>query len=161
LVYPIVYLYRHHVELALKRLLRLVADLAEEELDQKCQKDLERHHIDQLWLDFKRFLKNERIKNWCGLKLPGEDIKGVDSYIRQLSEVDPDAQSFRYARTKGGETSLPETLTHINIAVFADHMDSLCNYLDGLDSYLDEVRDIRNEMEAEARAEYMDYYSSY
>jgi hypothetical protein len=48
-------------------------------------------------------------------------------------------------------------LTHINIAVLADHMESLCSYLDGLDSYLDHIREIRDEMEAEARAN-MDYY---
>ena|SRR6185295_9290413 len=40
LVYPIVFLYRHHVELALKRLIELAADLAEEELDHKTSIDI-------------------------------------------------------------------------------------------------------------------------
>jgi hypothetical protein len=153
LVFPIVFLYRHHVELALKRLLELIADLAEEDLDHKCQKDLERHNIEQLWADFKRFLRTDKIKSLCGLTLPSMDIEGVDSYIQQVSVIDPDAQAFRYARNKKGEASLPETLTNINIAVFADHMERLCSLLDGIDSYLDHVRGIRDEMEGEFRAE--------
>src|SRR5208282_6491263 len=48
LVYPIVFLYRHYVELVLKQLLVMIADLAEEALDHKCSKDLEHHRLDQL-----------------------------------------------------------------------------------------------------------------
>ena len=161
LVYPIVYLYRHHVELALKRLLILAANLAQEELDRKCLNDLSGHHIGQLWSDCKRILTAPEIQNSCGFTLPIEDTEGIDSYIRQLSTVDPDAQAFRYARDKKGRASLPDSLTHINIAVFADHMERLCSHLDGIDSYLDHMREIRDEMEAEARSEYMDYYNPY
>ena len=45
LVYPIVFLYRHYVELVLKQLLVMIADLAEEALDHKCSKDLEHHRL--------------------------------------------------------------------------------------------------------------------
>jgi hypothetical protein len=161
LVYPVVYLYRHHVELALKRLLILAADLAQEELDQKCLNDLGGHHIDQLWSDCKKILNAPKIQNSCGFTLPIEDIEGIDSYIKQLSAVDPDAQAFRYARDKKGRPSLPDGLTHINIAVFGDHMERLCSHLDGIDSYLDHMREIRDEMEAQARSEYIDYYNAY
>ena len=132
LVYPIVFFYRHFVELQLKRLLILVANLAEEELDHKSRKDLDNHHIDQLWADIKRLLKTEKVRKECGVTMPQEDTQGIDSYVQQISAIDPDSQSFRYSRTKNGDTSLPETVTHINIAVFADHMESLCSYLDGL-----------------------------
>src|ERR1700730_9100151 len=46
LVYPIVSLSPHHVELVLKSLLLMIADLAGEELDHKSSKDLERHRLD-------------------------------------------------------------------------------------------------------------------
>jgi hypothetical protein len=158
LVYPIVYLYRHHVELILKRLILLTANLANEELTEKCSKDLEHHRIDELWNDLKFLLTKTKIQQDCGLTLDSEDVSGVDSYIKQLSKLDPDSQRFRYAHLKNGASSLPDGLEHINIAVFGSHMESLCTYLDGIDTCLDHMLEMRDEMEAEYRsAMYSDY----
>jgi hypothetical protein len=74
---------------------------------------------------------------------------------------DPDAQAFRFNRRKTGEASLPEGLKHFNIAVFSDHMESLCLYLDSIDTQLDQTREIQNEMEAEYRNEMHAEYSGY
>jgi len=144
LVYPIVFLYRHHVELVLKRLLLMLADLAEKELDHKTSKDLEKHCLYQLWTDLKGFLKSADDR--CGLRIDCEDQDGINSYIQQLSEVDPDSQVFRYARSKKGERLLPEELKCINIAVFSEHMERLCSFLDNVDSYLDHMLELRNDM---------------
>ncbi len=153
LVYPIVYLYRHHLELVLKRLVWLIAFVAEEKLNKKALKDLENQHgLDQLWGDFKCLLKTDNVKQVCKLKFSSDDFAGIDSYIKQLSEVDPKSTSFRYKRNKEGLKNLPETLTHINIGVFADRMESLCTYLDGVDSYLDYLRENKEDAE--------NYYSS-
>jgi len=158
LIYPIVYLYRHHVELILKRLILLTANLAEEELTEKCAKDLEQHRIDELWNDLRFLLKKAKIRQEYGVTLEPEDVSGANSYIKQLSELDPDSQRFRYAHLQNGASSLPDDLEHINIAVFGSHMESLRSYLDGIDSYFDHIREIRNEMEAEYRnAMYSDY----
>jgi hypothetical protein len=159
LVYPIIYLYRHHVELALKRLLPLTADLAGENLSEKCLRDLDQHRIDELWNNLKHFLKTEKIRKHCGVAIAAEDFAGLNSYIQQLSKIDPDAQAFRYSHLKTGEASLPETLTHVNLAVFGDHMESLCNYLDCIDTQLDRMQELRDEMEtyyAERVSEYRD-----
>jgi hypothetical protein len=40
-------------------------------------------------------------------------------------------------------------------------MERLCSHLDSIDSYRDHMREIRDEMEGEARSEYMDYYNAY
>ena len=157
LVYPIIYLYRHHVELVLKRLLPLAADLTGEDLSEKCLRDLDQHRIDELWNNFKYFLKKERITKHCGVEIAADDFAGLNSYIQQLLKIDPDAQAFRYSHRKTGEASLPETLTHVNLAVFGDHMESLCNYLDCIDSQLDRMRELRNEMEAYYRERVSEY----
>jgi len=150
LVFSIVYLYRHHVELLLKRLIRLAADLAAEALTEQFEKHLGQHRIGQLWEDFKQLTGRDKFRASCALVLRPEDVAGIDSYIKQISHVDPDAQAFRYPLNTKGENSLPETLQSINIAVFSDHMDRLCAHLDGIDSYLDHLRELRNDMIAEA-----------
>lgn len=145
LVYPILYCYRHHVELALKSMIGLMLDLAEAEPDQQCKNAMEGHRVDTLWVVCKRYFKHENIKHF-GLTIPREDLKGIDSYIRQLHEVDPDSQAFRYDRSKDGtKISIPETVTHINIALIAEYMERLCDQLDGMDFFLAHMRELRDD----------------
>ena len=118
LVYPIVYLYRHHVELVLKRLTVIGAFLIGHELTGKQVKDLDKLQLHQLWPNFKPILQ-EVCEQCSGGPIPQEDIEGIDSYIKQLSEIDPTPQAFRYAVTKKGDPSLPSDLKIINIATFA------------------------------------------
>jgi hypothetical protein len=68
-------------------------------------------------------------------------MKGVNSYIQQLTDNDPDAQAFRYAVSKKGAASLPPNITHINIRVFADSMERLADFLDGLDAAFGGLQD--------------------
>jgi hypothetical protein len=146
LVYPIVYLYRHHVELSLKRLIVVAANLAEEELDHQTSKNLEKHRLDQLWADLKRLLTPER----SGVEIDQPESDGIGSYIKQLSTIDPEAHAFRYARDKKGKISLDQAPEYINIAAFAELMERLCTSLAGLDSYFDHLIEVRGEMAADA-----------
>ena len=158
LIFPIVYLYRHHVELALKRLLPVVAGLAGEDPSPKCVKDLEKHRIDELWNNCRHLLNTEKFGKEVRFHL--EAMDGIDSYIRQLSDIDPDSQAFRFPRRKTGDVTLPEGLTHINVAVFSDYMESLCSYLDDLCSWLDHVREMKDQMEEHYRNEKEKHYRS-
>src|ERR1039457_6840457 len=49
LVYPIIFLYRHHIELALKNLVTLVADWLDHELSEAEKRHLDGHRLDLLW----------------------------------------------------------------------------------------------------------------
>jgi hypothetical protein len=128
LIFPIVYLYRHHVELILRRLTVIGAFIIDRELTDVEVRHLEKHRLDLLWNNFKPILQGV-CKEASWKPLPQEDIDGVNSYIRQLTEVDPEAQSFRYAVTKKGERSVPE-VKHINIRVFAEAMERLAAFLE-------------------------------
>ena len=99
-----------------------------------------------LWVDCKEILKRDTTPNW--FRLSEDSVKGIDDFIRQLSEPDPESQGFRYSRTKKGDPSLPTTLTNINIAAFAGEMDRLCTFLDDWDSYLDTQLELSNEAAA-------------
>jgi len=99
LVFPIVYNYRHHVELVLKRLIHVGSYLVDRELTKGDEVALGKHRLDLLWNAVRPILF-EVCKD-AGLSKPdNDDIEGVDSYIRQLNDVDPDSYGFRYATSK-------------------------------------------------------------
>ena len=65
---------------------------------------------------------------------PLNDLEGIDSYIRQLHENDPDGQRFRYAKTTKHGPSLRPELTQINIRDFALALEKLSDYLDAIET---------------------------
>ena len=56
LVYPIIFLYRHHMELGLKRIIGRAAHLIERSLTAIEKKHLNAHRLDALWKDLKPML---------------------------------------------------------------------------------------------------------
>lgn len=162
LVYPIIFLYRHHIELALKNLILHTPYLIDRPLTESEKQHLGRHRLDLLWQDLKPMLSAiGKAAGWG--ELDAADIEGIDDYIRQLTELDSDSFSFRYTRSKKGTPSLPAELKHINLRHFAEMLERLADFLDGLNTGLSVLKDgkaEKAEMEAEWRnemAQYMDY----
>jgi hypothetical protein len=76
------------------------------------------------------------------------DVEGADAYIQQLTELDRNSLSFRYWQSKAGERSLPEDLQRINLRHFAEMMNRLVRYIDGIDSATSLVEDWQDDMES-------------
>jgi hypothetical protein len=160
LVYPIVFLYRHYVELVLKEIIRRAPYLIERELTVTEKKHLDDHRLDFLWEDFKPMSSAiSQVAGWD--ELPKEDVEGIDHYIRQISEVDPRSYSLRYAYSKKGDPSLPKDLTHINLRHFGDLMERLSNYLWGIDVGMSAIEDMKHNYESEMASYADDYYGDY
>ncbi len=156
LVYPVFFLYRHHIELALKNLIVRSPFLMDRTLTDSESKHLGTHRIDLLWQDLKPMLATICDAAGWG-ELDRADVFGIDSYIRQLAELDPDSFRFRYTKSKGGDPSLPEHLKGFNLRNFAEMMERLANYLEGLDFATSHLEDTKAEMEAEWRNEMAQY----
>jgi hypothetical protein len=141
LVYPIVYLYRHHTELALKALIVIACELLGREVRPR-EMALGSHDLAQLWTVARRLL--DAACDDLDQPLPAQDIEGIDSYIEQLHEHDPRGESFRYATLKGKPHigSLPADLKLINLRNFADAMERLADYLDGVITWFDDMVDL-------------------
>jgi hypothetical protein len=145
LVYPIVYLYRHHVELVLKAIVKTASALLERELTERDLEKLGSHGLTQLW-ETTRPLLAPVCEMAGNPPFPAEDIEGIDSYIRQIHEHDPDGQRFRYAtlKARGGPAiptpSLREELTILNVRNFAVAMDKLAEYLEDIEGWFAELR---------------------
>ncbi len=160
LVYPIVYLYRHYVELILKEITVIASALLDKELTEQELKALDRHQLNELWSNLQPML-NPICQLVQETGYPIEDMEGIESYINQLHEHDPDGQRFRYATIKQGkkksrdalkrEASLREDLPHINIRVFANCMEKLAEYLDHMEGWFSDLLDTKCDMERVAK----------
>ena len=152
LIYPIVYLYRHHCELTLKGIIFLASQLLDKPLEKAQQEALDRHGLLPLWRHLRPML-NPVCDEVGNAHFPQEDLDGIESYIEQIHTYDPDGQRFRYAIARGKgrkrEQSLPQSLHIINIRVFADAMERLSDYLGSIESWFGQLLDTKWEMEGE------------
>ena len=144
LVYQIVYLYRHHIELTLKSIINSAAFVIDYTLTEKDLDMLGRHDLAKLW-NLARPMLNPACSLGGSPALPPDDLEGIDSYIDQLHQHDPDGQRFRYSTTKvKGQKArtrsfLPADLKHINIRNFTIGMEKLSDYLDTLDRWFGDI----------------------
>lgn len=146
-IFPIVYLYRHHIELLLKSLVVNGVEIVERELSPTEQNHLGDHNLKCLWEDIRPIL--EDVCKKAGWKPPSqEEIEGINAYVLQLTKHKPDA--FRFPASKKGEAYLVE-LTHINVRVFSDAMERLSDFLDNLDEGFRGFLGLRDQALAEAR----------
>jgi hypothetical protein len=154
IIYPIVYLYRHHAELVLKGIIKCASGLLDRALTKDDERALGGHGLLELWQAARPLLDPV-----CNLAsnppFPASDLEGVDSYISQIHEHDPKGESFRYAtrKAKGANRPAPSLnpdLKLVNIRVFAIAMEKLADYLEGIESWFCDLEDAK----AEARRIY-------
>jgi hypothetical protein len=165
LFYPAVFLYRHYVELMLKKLIlasdepgvRTVTQITQ--LSESVREDLAKgkkaHRLTWLWEQFRP----------AALALgdvSAQDIDGINFYIQQLSSMDPDSTSFRYTtgidKTRANLTAAQKPGTEVDIIKFADTMESLINYFEGMDNYISMIIEYDNEIASEMQGEMYDSF---
>jgi hypothetical protein len=156
LFYPIVYLYRHYTELALKAIIKSALGLLDREFTTDHLKTLGNHGLLELWHAAKPLLNPV-----C--ELAGEpsfleaDLEGVDSYIRQIHEHDPDGQRFRYATTKpkkakGAAESDSAAALSLSSDLKSDDVRALTIYMERLSYFFENIAGWLEVLE-EAKAE--------
>ena len=126
-VYPLVFLYRHGLELQLKLILPLARRLA----GKAASADIG-HKLMPLWSELRRHLEQ------LDPREDDKELPSIEDFIRQLDTVDPGSFAFRYPSTKKGEVSLPE-LRHVNVRHLSEVMDSVFMLLGGIYSWLGEM----------------------
>lgn len=152
LIYPIVYLYRHHVELMLKAILKSASRLLERKLTEQSLWALDHHGLQELWQEVRPLLDPV-----CGKAgnpaFPVADLDGVDSYIRQIHAHDPGGVRFRYGTMKakgfkrlGFPPPLHPNLTLVNVGMLAAAMEKLADYLEGIEGWFAHLEDAKAEM---------------
>lgn len=145
LVYPIVFLYRHHLELALKDLIHGASEL----LGRPCDTSNE-HRLNVLWENAKPLLQAVWPEG------DEETLVVVESRVSELAAVDKRSLSFRYPETNTGTPSLPLDLTHINIRTLGEVMAEIVEFLSACRLGISSMKEARDEYERDMRSEYED-----
>ncbi|MBD1567508.1 hypothetical protein [Vibrio sp. S12_S33] len=107
LVYPIVFLYRHHIELQLKNIIELNIQLHDSN-----DKVTPTHKIKDLWPQVKGYYR--KLNNRSNQK----EISFIDKIMDELCTIDPESMNFRYSKTRSGEIPNKD-LKQINVEVFS------------------------------------------
>lgn len=137
LIYPIVFLWRHYLELRLKGILRSARLLTDQPAETKVD-----HKILALWHKVRPLLKE------IESNVDSETLNAVEEIVIQFDQVDTDSFAFRYPTSKKGIPSLPSKLYHINIRNLTEVMQRVGNFLDSADTMLDVYLEHKAEMES-------------
>lgn len=124
LVLPIVFLYRHYLELALKHLIQE----GKKALGQPVDNVPTGHNILRLWDQFKPILAQTQTA------LRQEEQSAVETCIKELSDIDEKSEAFRYPVSKEGEPLLKNNvllagLRYIDLQHFAENMKKIESFL--------------------------------
>ena len=142
MVFPVVYLYRHHVEIALKTIIMLARRLNDEEGGVPTG-----HKLLDLWRMARTLLEREWPKN------DTVPLDAVESCIRELVEFDPGSDAFRYPVGKDKSKHL-EGLTHVNVRHLAEVAGRMSDFLLSCIVGLWETVDQREEYLSDMRSMY-------
>lgn len=141
LIYPIVFLFRHLIELSLKELIETFGPRV------GVAPDRRNHGLGELWKKYQQI---------CG----GFDVSNDDeaqphmaAIIAEFDAIDPGSFNFRYHLDKKGK---PVDLKHsvIDLARLGDVMRGVANYFGGAYSYLWDRESYMRDFEAEQAAEW-------
>lgn len=121
LFFPVAYLYRHHLELMLKGMVRLGIRLGP--LD-GCKDILGEHNLHKLWNKSKQMIKEV----WPDS--PDDDLKAVEQVILEFHKLDKTGQAFRYARDKDGNPHLQDGPNRVNLGNLKATLDAVSRFLE-------------------------------
>jgi hypothetical protein len=135
LVFPIVFLYRHFLELRLKSLI-WDADA----LDKKPVRRLDKtHSLVELWA-----ICRLAIEKWSD-NPPTSDLDAVGDTLTQFQDMDPRSQAARYTKDTAGK---PSGLLgrQLNLKTFAETVTKTGNFLDAVSDEFSRVSNALSEL---------------
>jgi hypothetical protein len=141
-VFPLVFLWRHHLELALKDVIALGKLL----LDESESSAFPAHHrLGELWQVAKPYIVKHGSPD-------APELAHVEANILEFERIDPTATGFRYPRDRtGASTALVNPPDTVNLAVLHETMLALSNFLDGVHSSQQQAFDTLSEIAAQYR----------
>ncbi|MES3034920.1 MAG: hypothetical protein V4813_13055 [Gemmatimonadota bacterium] len=134
LIFPVLFLWRHHFELQLKATIRQASYLLRREAP-----PIGSHGLSTLW-NSARLLLDEVYREF-GERLPQTELKSLEKALRQLGATDPKSMVFRYPEDLNGSPHLAE-VRHINYELIEAEMSEISDALDWIDSVLCTFRDL-------------------
>ncbi len=143
-VFPIIFLCRHYIELILKEVIGYGRYLNEVPGTPPGGHDLQ-----NLWKEAKHYIRKEVSD------VSTDELAQIESLILEVHAVDPTSEGSRYPvirkRSQGGrDASFSWDSPHINLDELGDKMKTVSEFLHKVSNYLSVTQDL----EAEFRADY-------
>lgn len=151
LVYPIVFLYRHYIELQLKEIIRIGNILlgtgkhypscfpTDHKIGnhwQECRAIIEKIDKDE----YHKLRKDEQSKY-------KNDLNSLQKYIEEFLKLDPDSQASRYpVDRRGNPTILDASLRTINLENIRDLVGEISYLLEGISQGITEYLDAKHQL---------------
>lgn len=126
LVYPIIFLYRQHIELLLKNIILHGRILQEETPNFPTH-----HNLMNLWNTVKGII------NFALKKNNTKEIIQITNLLVEFSEIDPQSMAFRYPMDQKGNIHNP-TMKYVNLRKFGEKMIIVSDFLCGVDAELEQ-----------------------
>ncbi|MEG0211144.1 hypothetical protein [Hafnia sp.] len=136
LVYPVLFLYRHHLELIIKQVISLALKLAEEPDKYQYKKD--DHNLNTLWSLAQKLLLD------VDDNYRSSEFRIVKEVVKALLKTDERATDFRYAQRNNGTRSLKE-IHYVNTRHFGAQMGAASDLLGRIDDGLRYLLDSKAE----------------
>ena len=127
LVFPIIFNYRHFLEISLKYLLVTYGPTVGIEPNWRS------HDLATLWGSVLQMLDR------YGTTDPDEADPIVGAIILEFAKIDPASYAYRYPVDRNGKL-LPVAQNDLHLPTLADVMNGVSGYFDGCDAYLDNLR---------------------
>jgi hypothetical protein len=127
--YPIVSLYRHHLELVVKSLIRVCCHLLGRD------QDFPKHHrLDELWQMCAGLLRE------LSPGASGGNLQKITRLFHEFRALDPNADAFRFPEDTSGNAALASRID-INLSEVRDIVEKMAFFLDCIDTSIRAERD--------------------
>lgn len=129
-IFPLAFLWRHHVELALKEIIATGRSIAGDPWGFP-----EHHRLMDLWRDAKLHVVEMGPPH-------SPEIENVEANLREFEKVDPFSLGFRYpVERRTGTRTLANAPATVNLETLHAAMDAVSNFLSAVQSVLTEQLD--------------------
>ncbi len=139
LIFPILFLYRHYIELALKQLIYT----ASKYLD-NTQYSFNSHDLISLWETTKELIL-KLVNVIDDFNIPKNELIAVENQIKQFDSLDRSSMTFRYPIDKNGNV-FKNLSDYINIENVRQIMDGLFSWFYGLVCFIDEYQELKKQL---------------
>lgn len=124
LIYPIVFCYRHSLELALKYVIATYGRSA------GIMPNTKSHDLDVLWPVCRRVIEHfDRTHD-------NPDLNAVEECVAEFAKIDAGSYTFRYPTNTKGE-AIEIDLPPVDLVKLRETMEAIHNFFTGVDGYID------------------------
>jgi hypothetical protein len=137
LFFPLAFLWRHHIELALKNIIAKGRELEGDACEYPTG-----HRLSVLWVEAKPHIVK------CG-DPDAPELGNVEANIEEFERIDPAADGFRYPHSRDRKSaSLQDPPASASLLVLHEAMVALSNFFDGVDTEMSVRLDALSDMAA-------------